>query len=94
MITKSAKTAAYVNSLIDGASPFLFGSMVLIPFVFSSITYINIETAYYVSFCVVAVLLFGLGILLGKISHKNAYIMGSKTVIAGILVSLLVFILE
>ena len=57
-------------------------------------TGLPISTAYTISFVISGVLLFVLGILLGRISLKNGYIMGLKTLLAGVIVSLLVFLLE
>ncbi len=94
IVSKSAKVAAYVNSIIDGASPFILGSISLIPFAMVMVADISMEMAYTISFVISGIMLFVLGILLGKISKKNGYIMGMKTVMAGIIVSLLVFLLE
>ena len=94
VLAKSGKVAAVVNSIIDGASPFLLGSISLIPFVLVIVSGLPMSTAYTASFVISAVLLFVLGILLGRISLKNGYIMGLKTLLAGVIVSVLVFLLE
>lgn len=94
VITKSARVASVINSFINGASPFLFGLLSLIPFLLVNPLEIDIQIAYYTSFVISGSLLFVLGIFLGRISQQSGLIMGMKTIFAGILVGLLTILIE
>ena len=93
VFSKAGRTAAIINSLVDGLSPFLFGIVVLFPFFFAQLGIIEITVAYYLSFIIAGILLFVLGMFLGMLSRQNLFIFGIKTFIAGIVVGLLILLL-
>ncbi|MGV8025332.1 MAG: VIT1/CCC1 transporter family protein [Anaerolineaceae bacterium] len=87
-IGKASRFAAVAVAIIDGVSPFVASIVVLIPFFFANL-FANIHYVYYVSIGFALLVLFGLGMFLGKISKQNLIIMGLKTLAAG-LVSILI----
>jgi len=93
VFSKAGKTAAIVNSIVDGFSPFLFGVIVLFPFLFAQLHLIPMLTAYYISFVIAGILLFTLGMFLGILSKQNLILFGIKTLIAGVVVGLLILLL-
>lgn len=94
VISRSAKVAAIVNSFIDGFSPFLFGTIILLPFLAANANWISISTAYTMAYVLSGLLLFLLGVFLGKLSNTNLIMMGAKTTFAGLVISVLIFFTE
>ncbi|GEM_PF-243714 len=96
MLTRLKKTkigragdfAAIIIALIDGAAPFISGILVMMPFVL-----LPISIAYYVSFVMAFILLFMLGIFLGKISKENLILSGVKMLFAGVVILIIVVLL-
>ena len=93
MYVRSAKVASIVNSVIDGASPFIFGIFVLMPFLLVESLGLPIDVAYYLSFGISGILLFILGGFLGRLSKQNVIIFGIKTCMAGVIVTIIILLL-
>ena len=87
-IGKASRFAAIAVALIDGLSPFFASLIVLIPFFFAAF-FKDIHYVYFTSIGFALLVLFGLGIFLGKISKQSLVVMGLKTLAAGI-VSILI----
>jgi predicted membrane protein (TIGR00267 family) len=87
-IGKASRFAAIAVAIIDGVSPFVASIVVLIPFFFANL-FTNIHYVYYVSIGFALLVLFALGMFLGKISKQNLIMMGLRTLAAG-LVSILI----
>ena len=87
-IGKASRFAAVAVAIIDGVSPFVASIVVLIPFFFANL-FNNIHYVYYVAIGFALLVLFALGMFLGKISKQNLIIMGLRTLAAG-LVSILI----
>lgn len=83
-IGKASRFAAVAVALVDGLSPFLASLVVLIPFFFAGL-FKDIHYIYFASIGFALLVLFGLGIFLGKISKQNLVVMGLKTLAAGII---------
>ncbi len=92
-IGKASRMAAVIVSIIDGLSPFLASVLVLIPFFFASL-FTVVTWAYYTSFGLALLTLFGLGIFLGHISRENLVLSGLRTVVAGVVCMVLSYLLE
>jgi len=78
---------------VDGLSPFLAALLVLIPFFLASLAP-TIDYVYYASLGMSLVVLFGLGLYLGRISRRNLILSGVKTAIAGLVCIALSYALE
>lgn len=92
-IGKASRMAAITVALVDGLSPFVASMLVLVPF-FLARLFAVMAWAYYVSFGIAFLLLFGLGIFLGHISRENLLVSGLRTVVAGIVCMALSYFLE
>jgi len=95
VISKAQKFAAGVLAVVNGLSPVLTGFIPLIPFLFGRI--LPIYICYYAGFALAFLILFGIGLFLGKISRSNLIISGMKMVTAGIccvILSLLLSLIE
>ena len=99
-LQNQAKTfASIVLAVVDSLAPFLAATVCVFPFFIAFIYNINgsyplMGMAYAISFLLTAAMLFGLGIFLGYISKRNLLISGLKMLIAGILTSTLILILQ
>lgn len=81
IISYAQKFATRVLALVNGLSPVIMALLPLIPFVFGK--YIPINICYYSGFAIAFLILFGIGLFLGKISRTNLIVSGIKMLIAG-----------
>lgn len=81
IISKAQKFAASVLAAVNGLSPVITAFIPLIPFLFGRI--IPISICYYSGFILAFLILFGIGLFLGKISRSNLIFSGIKMLIAG-----------
>jgi predicted membrane protein (TIGR00267 family) len=79
-------------SLIDGISPSLAALVPLTPFFLAEFSVISISVSIIASFALVCIVLFALGIFLGKISEENALLYGGATVIVGFITSVIILL--
>jgi predicted membrane protein (TIGR00267 family) len=91
-IGKASRFAIVLVSLVDGLSPFLAALLVLTPFYLAWL-FPTMVGVYYTAIGVGLLMLFGLGIFLGRISGENVVGYGVKTVIAGIFAILISYLL-
>lgn len=81
-IESAHKFAMIVVTVADVVASSITAFFPLLPFLFTR--FFNIRICYYISFALLFVTLFLLGIFLGRISKENLFISGLKMVIAGI----------
>ncbi|MBU0532631.1 VIT1/CCC1 transporter family protein [Candidatus Micrarchaeota archaeon] len=86
---KAYDSASTLAAVVDGASPLLASLILLSPFFF-----LNITTAYYVSFGLALSVFFGLGLFLGKMSRENMFVTGIKLLLTGLLCMAVILLLE
>ncbi|MEM4347864.1 MAG: hypothetical protein QW802_04695 [Candidatus Altiarchaeota archaeon] len=95
--TKIGRKLAQVSilvALVDGLSPFLVSLLLSMPFILSSMNFFSLEYGFFISFMLILSMLFSLGFIVGKIAVENPIKEGIKTLSAGIIVGMLLFILE
>ena len=90
-IGRASRVAAIAVAIIDGLSPFLAALAALIPFFVAGL-FPTITWVYYTSLGMALLILFSLGLFLGRISRGNLIIYGVKTVVAGV-VSIIISLL-
>jgi predicted membrane protein (TIGR00267 family) len=78
-IGRASRFAPWIVALIDGAAPFITAIFVIMPFFF-----IHTILAYYVSFLLIFVVLFFLGLFLGRISKESLILSALKMMLAGL----------
>lgn len=88
-IESAQRFATFELALIDGLSPLISSTIMLIPFLIK----LPVETAYYISFAISFGLLCLLGGFLGKISKKSVFSGALKMVMAGIVCTLVLYLL-
>jgi predicted membrane protein (TIGR00267 family) len=94
VIGRASKFASFWAALIDGLSPSLGALIPLSPFFISRYGIISVQTALNLSVALSFLLIFFLGIYLGKISERNMIIHGIKTLFAGFSVVAILFLLN
>lgn len=91
-LSRAANVAVAIVSLVDGLSPLLSSLLVLAPFLLAPVIG-DILLSYGLSLLIALVLLFGLGMFLGHISERSLLGYGLRTVIAGIVAVVIIFLL-
>jgi predicted membrane protein (TIGR00267 family) len=81
VISRAQRFATIVLSAVNGLSPAVMAFIPLLPFILGR--NIPIEYCYWAGFGLAFLILFGMGIFLGRISRTNLAISGLKMLIAG-----------
>ena len=81
VIASAQKFATVVLAAVNGFSPVITAFIPLIPFLLGK--YISIKISYYSGFALAFLILFGIGLFLGKISKTNLIVNGIKMLLAG-----------
>ena len=92
-IGKASRLGVTIVAAVDGLAPFASALLVVIPFFLVPLLP-EIAYAYYSSIALALLALFGLGIFLGKLSQRNMFLSGMKTVVAGIICIGITYLLE
>jgi predicted membrane protein (TIGR00267 family) len=90
-IVQATRTTVWVVSLINGVSPFLAGLATALPLILVFFG-IGIETAFIASIIAAMVILFFLGSFLGRVSRSNVIVYGLKTLGAGLVVMMVIWL--
>ena len=90
---RASRFAAIVVSVIDGLSPLVAGMFVLLPFFFAG-AWFAAGTSYVAALAMAFLLLFGLGVFLGKVARENALVGGLRMIVAGLVCVALTFLIS
>ncbi len=82
---RAMRVAIFWTALIDAASPTFAACLSMLPFLLAVYRIVDATTAVIASVSIVLVMLFLLGIYLGKICRENLVMSGIRTVGAGVL---------
>lgn len=93
-IERESRKKTVIISLIDGLSPALGAVIPLIPFFLAQASVIPVDASIAGSFIIVFIVLFGLGMFLGKTSEENVILYGGVTVAVGLVTSLIILLLS
>jgi len=83
-----------MDSVINGISPLVVSIIIVSPFAFSLLDFIEIQLAFHASFALAGILLFGLGVFIGRIGEKNKITTGLSMLVVGLLVATLLYVLN
>ena len=89
---REARKKTLTISLIDGVSPALAALVPLTPFFFAQASFIPVGVSIVCSFVLVFVVLFGLGVFLGKTSQEDILLYGGIVVAIGFATSLIILV--
>ncbi len=94
MYAKATKTTSMVVAVVDGASPAIAAFIIITPLFFVPSGALDFRVAFYLAIGICMALLFVLGLFLGAVSKKNMWAYGAKTLLAGIMTAILMFIVS
>ncbi|RLI05134.1 hypothetical protein DRO26_03095 [Candidatus Bathyarchaeota archaeon] len=87
LLEKASKIATLWIAFVDGISPSIVTLTAITPFFLVYLGILNFETGFYVSIALILLMLFILGVFLGKISRENIFLQGVKMVAVGMVVA-------
>ncbi|MFW9966683.1 MAG: hypothetical protein ACFFEA_05960 [Candidatus Thorarchaeota archaeon] len=94
MYAKATRTTSAVVALVDGLAPSVAAFIIITPLLLVPSGFLSVSIAFYMAILACMGLLFGLGIFLGTISRKNIWAYGAKTLLAGIVTAILLYIIS
>ena len=90
---RASRFAVVVVSIIDGLAPLLAGSLVMLPFLLAGL-WNNVHLSYGASLVVAMVMLFTLGVFLGRVARESWLRSGLRMIAAGAACVMLSFLLR
>ena len=90
---KAAKWAAFVTAIVDGVSPALASIFVIMPFYYAYTGAIEVSMAFTLSIIVSLIILFILGLYLGKVSKEHMLLQGIKMLAVGLILAIVSILL-
>jgi predicted membrane protein (TIGR00267 family) len=87
------KLMAYAVAVVDGLSPLSVSFIIIIPFFLVSAGILSMTNAYYTSLALVVIALFTLGMFAGKTAKENIYVRGVTMLLAGVVISIIFYVL-
>ncbi|TFG10470.1 hypothetical protein EU538_01910 [Candidatus Thorarchaeota archaeon] len=94
LYAKASRTTSVVVALVDGASPAVAAVIVMMPLFMVPFGILDYFTSFLMAIVICMVVLFVLGLFLGRVSHKNIWSYGTKTLLAGIMTAIFMFIIS
>ena len=91
---KASRFVSVFAALVDGSAPFLASMPSVIPFYLATLGLLPMGLAFTVSIAAALMILFLLGVFLGRLSESNIIYSGVKMVIAGVAVALIALLLN
>lgn len=88
---KASEFASFVIAFVDGISPAISASILVIPFLFVPI--ISMDSAFYISLTLGLAVLFILGVFLARISDEKPFFSGIQMIIIGVITIIIVSLL-
>ena len=93
MYGRASRFVSVFAAVIDGSAPFLASLPCILPFTLTMLGLMPIQLAFYASIGASLLVLFVLGVFLGRISEKRAVVAGLQMVVAGVFVAVIALIL-
>ncbi len=92
MYAKASRTTSVVVALVDGLSPAVAALIIMVPLLLVPAGILEWHLSFLLAIGISMLLLFVLGLFLGSVSRKSIWGYGMKTLFAGILTALLLFV--
>jgi len=93
-LEKEMKKVAVFMGLANGLSSSIVSFIAIIPFFFAALGLLQISLAFIISFIIILISLFSLGIFIGKIAEENMFFHGLMMVVVGIVVGVILYLFE
>lgn len=93
MYGRASRFVSVFAAVVDGSAPFIASIPCILPFIIAVLGLLEIHLAFYTSVTASLLVLFALGVFLGKLSENHALFSGLKMVVAGVFVALVALLL-
>jgi predicted membrane protein (TIGR00267 family) len=94
MYAKATRVTSVVVAVVDGLAPSVAAIIVVAPLLLVPFGFLEVYTAFFAAIGTCMILLFGLGLFLGSVSGKSMWGYGAKTLLAGILTAVFMFLIS
>lgn len=94
MYAKATRVTSVVVALVDGLAPSMAALFIIMPLILVPFGLVDIYSAFYIAIALCMLLLFLLGLFLGKVSGKSKWNYGAKTLLAGVLTAIFMFLIS
>jgi len=94
VVGKASRFASLWAAMIDGLSPALAALACLTPYFLSSVGLLSTTLAGQVAIAICLVIMFLLGVLLGRISKRNMILHGTKMLLVGLVITMVFLALK
>ncbi len=94
MYAKATRTTSVVVAIVDGLAPAGAALIIITPLMLVPLDLVDVYTAFYAAIVICMLLLFLLGLFLGRVSRKSMWSYGAKTLLAGIVTAILMFVIS
>jgi predicted membrane protein (TIGR00267 family) len=94
VVGKASRFASVWAGIVDGVSPALTALVCLTPFFLSAYSLFSINSAIQLSVVMTLLIMFLLGVFLGKISNRNRLFHGAKMLFVGLIITVIFLVLK
>jgi predicted membrane protein (TIGR00267 family) len=94
VVGKASRFASLWAGIVDGVSPALTAVVCLTPFFLSSYGLFSIDFAIQLSIAMTLLIMFLLGVFLGKVSNRNWFFHGAKMLFVGLIITFIFLVLK
>lgn len=94
LYAKASRTTSIVVAIVDGLSPAIAALIIISPLMLVPFGFFDYYSAFYMAIVLTMVLLFALGLFLGKVSRKSMWGYAAKTLFAGLLTAVFIFLIS
>ncbi len=91
---RASRFASVYTALIDGISPALAATIILVPFFTTGMSGFGFQEAFFASLGITAIVLFALGAYLAHISEENIALNGAKMIIVGLVTAIVIIVFD
>jgi predicted membrane protein (TIGR00267 family) len=92
VIGEASRFASLWTAIVDGISPAIAAVFCLVPFFLSFFNAFSIDLAIKLSIIITLLILFSLGMYLGKVSDRNVFLQGTKMLVVGLILTVVLII--
>jgi predicted membrane protein (TIGR00267 family) len=93
MYGRASRFVSVFAAVVDGSAPFIASLPCILPFTLALFGLLPMHLAFYSSIAASLLVLFVLGIFLGRLSEKYVLLSGLKMVVAGVVVAVIALVL-
>lgn len=93
-LKRRIRIIVFMVALVNGFAQVFSALIAIIPYFIAQAGLISINTSFYSSIIIILIIIFSLGMFIGKVSKERLLLSGLKTLLAGLVVGLIIFLLQ